>query len=220
MRILIRLLAVVIGSVFFAVGCGTGKLPANSDSLQSLASVEVREYQGRNLSSIQDFEENSIKGPQYVDISGYRLKIDGLAARPKDFKYDEVLGHAKYSKVCTLYCVEGWSVDILWEGILLKDLFDDVQIGSDVNTVIFYSYDGYSTSLPLKTVLDGEMIIAYKMNGVVLPPERGYPFQLVAQNKLGYKWAKWITRIELSSDTAFRGYWEQRGYTNEANLSD
>ncbi|HEY5465548.1 MAG TPA: molybdopterin-dependent oxidoreductase [Clostridia bacterium] len=214
-----KIVLVVILSAF-AIGCGTSKPPVNPDTLQSLAAVQVKEYEGRNLSSILDFEENSIKGPQYVDIGSYRLKIDGLVAKPGDFKYEEVLDHTKYSKVVTLNCVEGWSVDILWEGILLKDLFDDVTPGSDANTVIFHSYDGYTTSLPLQTLLDGDMIIAYKMNGVVLPPERGYPFQLVAQNKLGYKWAKWITRIELSSDSRYQGYWEQRGYSNEANLTD
>ena len=72
--------------------------------------------------------------------------------------------------------------------------------------------------MPLQTVLDREMIIAYKMNGVVLPPERGFPFQVVAEDKLGYKWAKWITEIELSDDPDYLGYWESRGYKNEADV--
>lgn len=36
-------------------------------------------------------------------------------------------------------------------------------------------------------------MLAYKMNGVTLPPERGFPFQVVAQSKWGYKWVKWVT---------------------------
>jgi DMSO/TMAO reductase YedYZ molybdopterin-dependent catalytic subunit len=109
-------------------------------------------------------------------------------------------------------------VDILWEGIILKDLLDKVEIKNSANTVIFYAEDGYSTSLPLKTILDRDMMLAYKMNGVTLPPERGYPFQLVAEDKLGYKWIKWITRIELSDDKDYLGYWEERGYDNEADI--
>jgi DMSO/TMAO reductase YedYZ molybdopterin-dependent catalytic subunit len=35
-------------------------------------------------------------------------------------------------------------------------------------------------------------------------------------SKWGYKWAKWVTRIELSDNTAFRGYWETVGYSNNA----
>jgi DMSO/TMAO reductase YedYZ molybdopterin-dependent catalytic subunit len=35
--------------------------------------------------------------------------------------------------------VYGWSVDILWEGALLKDIFDKVKVKSDANTVVFMS---------------------------------------------------------------------------------
>jgi len=38
-------------------------------------------------------------------------------------------------------------------------------------------------------------------------------------NKYGYKWAKWVTRIELSSNTNFRGYWESNGYNNNADVN-
>jgi DMSO/TMAO reductase YedYZ molybdopterin-dependent catalytic subunit len=55
---------------------------------------------------------------------------------------------------------------------------------------------------------------------VTLPPERGSPFQLVAEGKWGHKWAKWITRIELSNGTNLRGYWESRGYSNDGDLSE
>ncbi|MDO8987071.1 MAG: molybdopterin-dependent oxidoreductase, partial [Coriobacteriia bacterium] len=67
-------------------------------------------------------------------------------------------------------------------------------------------------------IRDNDLLLAYKMNGVELPPERGFPFQLVAQDKWGYKWAKWIEEIEVSDDTSFKGYWEQRGYSNEGDL--
>jgi DMSO/TMAO reductase YedYZ molybdopterin-dependent catalytic subunit len=197
-------------------GCSAVK----SDSLSSLASVEIKEYKGAKLSSIEDFRENSIKGPQHVDIKTYKLKVDGLVEKPASFTYDEVLSNKKYTKVVTLHCVEGWDVTILWEGILLKDIFEKVQVKSQANTVIFYAVDGYSTSLPIKTIQDKNMILAYKMNGVVLPPERGFPFQLVAEDKLGYKWAKWIDRIELSNDVNYKGYWEQRGYDNNADVTN
>jgi DMSO/TMAO reductase YedYZ molybdopterin-dependent catalytic subunit len=62
--------------------------------------------------------------------------------------------------------------------------------------------------------------MAYKMNGLVLPPERGFPFQLVAESKWGYKWIKWITRIEVSGDEGYRGYWESRGYSDDADLEE
>lgn len=200
-------------------GCGTSNDDDTSEiDLEELTKIEVTEYDGQDLSSLTDFRENSIKGPQYVDIDAYTLTIDGLVEQPVALSYDEVLDNQKYTKVVTLHCVEGWSVDILWEGILLADLFEAVDVQANADTVIFYSEDGYSTSLPLRTIMDRQLMIAYKMNGVVLPPERGFPFQLVAEDKLGYKWIKWITRIELSDDADYKGYWEQRGFDNEADV--
>ena len=53
----------------------------------------------------------------------------------------------------------------------------------------------------------------------ILPAERGYPFELVAEDKWGYKWIKWIEKIELTDNPNYRGYWEQRGYSNSGNLN-
>ena len=200
-------------------GCGTSNDgDTRGTDLEELTKIEVTEYEGQDLSSLTDFRENSIKGPQYIDINDYTLTIDGLVEQPVSLSYDEVLDNQKYTKVVTLHCVEGWSVDILWEGVLLADLFEGVDVQASADTVIFYSEDGYSTALPLQTIMDRQLMIAYKMNGVVLPPERGFPFQLVAEDKLGYKWIKWITRIELSDDADYEGYWEQRGFDNKADV--
>jgi DMSO/TMAO reductase YedYZ molybdopterin-dependent catalytic subunit len=180
---------------------------------------EIREYQGENLSSISDFRENSIKGPQYVNESNYSLTITGLVNKTIELSYGDVVnGFQKYQKVITLHCVEGWSVKILWEGFLLKDLLSEAGISPEAVNVIFYAYDDYSTSLPLDYILNNDILIAYKMNGLTLPPERGFPFQLVAESKYGYKWIKWITTIELSDNVNYRGFWESRGYPNDANV--
>jgi DMSO/TMAO reductase YedYZ molybdopterin-dependent catalytic subunit len=56
------------------------------------------------------------------------------------------------------------------------------------------------------------------MNNVTLPAERGFPFELVAESKYGYKWIKWVTRIELSDNADYLGYWESRGWPNDADL--
>ncbi len=182
---------------------------------KTLTAGEINEYQGQNLSSINDFRENSIKGPQYVDKTTYRLLITGLVSNALELNYEDVVNqYQSYKKVVTLNCVEGWSVDILWEGILVKDLLEEAGINPEAKVVIFYAYDDYSTSLPLDFITDNNILMAYKMNGVVLPPDRGFPFQLVAEKASGYKWIKWITRIELSDDVDYRGYWESRGFPN------
>ena len=138
---------------------------------------------------------------------------------PLEYTLGEVTdNHQSYQKVVTLNCVEGWRVKILWEGVLVKDLIEAAKASPEANTVIFHAYDGYTTSLPLDYIMGQDIMLAYKMNGVVLPPERGAPFQLVAESKWGYKWIKWITEIELSDDANYQGYWERRGYSNDADL--
>jgi len=216
-KITIGFTALTMVITALVTGC-TMFRPDTSD-VKELEGVEVREYQGEKLSSINDFRENSIQGPQYVDAESYRLSVTGVVANPQTYSYDRVLdNNQRYQKVVRLDCVEGWSVNILWEGVLVSDLINRSQSLPEANTVIFHAYDGYTTSLPLDYVMDNPIIMAYKMNEVTLPPERGFPFQLVAESKWGYKWIKWLTKIELSDDASYRGFWESRGYSNEADL--
>jgi DMSO/TMAO reductase YedYZ molybdopterin-dependent catalytic subunit len=186
-----------------------------------LPDVQVRSYQGQRLDSVDDFRENSIKGPQHVEISAYRLSVEGLVSTPATYTYDAVLAdETTYTKVVQLDCVEGWSVKILWEGVLLSDLIDRAGPSSEATTVVFHAADGYTTSLPLATVRDRKLLLAYKMNGITIPEERGYPFMVVAEDHWGYKWAKWVTKIELSGDPLYKGYWGQRGYSQGGKRSE
>ncbi len=88
------------------------------------------------------------------------------------------------------------------------------------NIIIFKAIDGYTTSFPLNYTTDNNILLAYKMNNATLPPERGFPFQLVAESKWGYKWIKWVTEIELSDNLNYKGYWESRGYSNNGDLNE
>jgi DMSO/TMAO reductase YedYZ molybdopterin-dependent catalytic subunit len=208
-------IGLVIGGWLLA-GCeGGGAGP----TVKALETVEVREYQGQNLSSIGDFRENSIKGPQNVSLDGYQLKITGLADKPLALTYHQVLAHDQYSKVVTLHCVEGWDVTILWEGVLIDDLLKDAQARPGALIAIFHAADGYTSSLTLDFIRQNKILLAYKMNGVTIPPERGFPFMVVAESKWGYKWVKWVAEIELSDNSNYRGYWESQGYNNNGDQS-
>ena len=212
-------LFVLLSTLLIISSClGTG---ANLDKTSKLEPVEIRDYEGEKLSSVNDFRENSIKGPQYVDIESYELGITGLVANPQSYTYDEVINdHKGYEKVVTLDCVEGWSATILWEGFLVTDLLAEAAPLADAKVVIFHAHDGYTTSFPIEYIMENDIMMAYNMNGATLIPERGFPFQLVAESKWGYKWIKWVTEIELSDDVAYKGYWEQRGYSNDGNLDE
>jgi DMSO/TMAO reductase YedYZ molybdopterin-dependent catalytic subunit len=211
--------SVVAGVIIVAFIVGIMAFGPDNGKVEQLEGVEVREYKGENLSSINDFRENSIKGPQYVDIDSYKLEITGLAEKPTGYTYDEVIdGFDNYKKVVRLNCVEGWAVNILWEGVLVRDILEKAGPLPEARTVIFHAQDGYTTSFPIEYVMDNDILMAYKMNDVTIPPERGFPFELVAESKWGYKWVKWITQIELSDDVDYQGYWESRGYSDSGDL--
>ena len=184
----------------------------------NLGGVEVSAYKGKQLDKVASEPENSIKGPQHVDRAAYRLTVKGKVATPLSLTYDEVTAMPSYQKATTLNCVEGWSKTYLWQGVRIRDLLAKAGYKPSAKTVIFTSADGYSTSLPLDYIVSRDILLAYKMNGAVMPPERGFPFQVVAEDRLGYKWAKWVTGIEVSDDANYLGYWEQRGYDNSATL--
>jgi DMSO/TMAO reductase YedYZ molybdopterin-dependent catalytic subunit len=180
---------------------------------------EVRNYQCQNLASIADVRENAIRGTQNLNSSSYRLNVTGLVERNLSLTYDQVVnGFQAYQKAVNIYCVEGWNATILWEGVLVNDLLSQAGVNSGGVAVIFYASDGYSTSLPLDYLRKNHILLAYKMNGLTMPIERGYPFELVAESQYGYKWIKWITQIEVTDNPDYLGYWESRGYPNNATL--
>jgi DMSO/TMAO reductase YedYZ molybdopterin-dependent catalytic subunit len=206
-----RFIVFVLIFMVLMAGCTVWESP--------LPSAEVREYQGERLSSIHDFRENSIFGPQQVDIATYRLKITGLVDREVSLTYREIIeGFSSHQKVVTLHCVEGWDVTILWNGVLLSDLLVTAGVRSEAKIAIFYAADGFTTTLPLDYLQSKQILLAYQMNGLTLPANRGFPFQLVAEAKYGYKWIKWVTKVELSDNLDYRGYYEIHGFSNEADV--
>jgi DMSO/TMAO reductase YedYZ molybdopterin-dependent catalytic subunit len=180
---------------------------------------EVRDYQGQDLSSISDIVDNAIRGTQRLNESTYTLQVTGLVNKTMQYSYGQLLSQFQaYQKVVTLHCVDGWAAKILWEGFLVSDLLNQTGVKPNAAAAIFYASDGFSTSLPLTYLNSHNIIIAYKMNDLTLPPEKGFPFQLVAESQYGYKWVKWITRIELTDNPDYLGTWESQGYPNNATI--
>lgn len=208
----ILLIIVIVGAIL------GGWIWINLPTGTTIIAGEIREYNGQKLGSVSDFRDEAINGDQHIDNSTYTLTVTGLVQNVTVFTYDDVVSkHAHYQKVVTLHCVEGWEVTALWEGVRVKDLLQDAGYNESAQVVIFYAQDGYTTSLPLSYIVDNNIMIAFKVNGLILPASEGYPLRLVAEGKLGYKWIKWITKIEVSNDVNFRGYWESYGYDNNAS---
>ena len=169
------------------------------------------------LTPIEKFNVVSIKGTPEICMDKYGLNIEGLVENPFILRYSDLLSYPAKTKIIMLRCVEGWSGVGEWTGIPLKDILEEAKIRHNAKTVVFYSVDGYSTSLPVEDSLGDNVMLSYKLNSGALPKEHGYPLRLVAEGKYGYKWIKWITHIEVIKGT-YEGYWERQGYSNKADI--
>jgi hypothetical protein len=193
--------------------------PAQENASSILPEVEAREYQGRRLTPLSQQGNNAIQGTQVIERDTYRLTVTGLVERDLFMSYDELLALPAYAEAAYMPCVEGWGFDAKWTGFRVVDLLNLSGLKPDASYVVFHSSDGYSTGLPLEYLVANNILLAYGINDVTLPPERGFPFQLVARSRYGYKWGKWITEIQVV-DKEERGYWESRGYSNSARVGE
>ncbi len=183
--------------------------------------TEATEFQGKKLTPLGQQRNNALAGTQKIDKATYTLTVDGLVDKPLTLTYDDLLAYPQQDRLMDLDCVEGWNFTAKWTGPSLNAIFKDAGVKPEAKIVIFHTMDvstGYS-SLELGYITDNDIIIALKDNDITLPADRGFPFQVVAMSKFGYKWAKWVTRIELSDNTSFKGYWEQAGYNNNADVT-
>jgi DMSO/TMAO reductase YedYZ molybdopterin-dependent catalytic subunit len=198
-------------------------LPQEAFRLQAesgkLPELEAKEYQGVQLTPLSQQGNNAIAGTQHIDKANYRLEVTGLVEKNLNMSYEELLALPAYSEVAYMPCVEGWGFPAKWTGFLVTDLLNRSGLKPGASYVSFYSADGYSSGLPLSYLQDNGILMAYGINDVTLPAERGFPLQLVAKSRYGYKWAKWITKIEVT-DKEVRGYWESRGYSNSAKVGE
>ena len=191
---------------------------SNPDKIKDYGTeTEAKEYQGIKLTPFSLQRNNAVEGTQYINKDTYKLQIDGLVEQPVNLTYDQILEYPSTSKVVDLNCVEGWGFTAKWTGVLFETLLNETGVNENATDVIFYCADGYSTSHDLDFLLDNDIMLAYKINDVTLPHGRGFPLQLVAEDKYGYKWAKWITHIEITN-VEYRGYWEIRGYSDKADV--
>jgi len=180
--------------------------------------LEIRDYEGIRLDPSVGPRDNSIAGIQQVNIEEYELQITGLVKKPLSLSYEEVLENKSYERLITLYCVEGWDATVLWKGVRIMDLLNKAEILDENSNLIFHCVDGYTTSMPLETIKTRDLLLAYSSNGVTLCESLGFPFIVVAEDKAGYKWARWVNEIEISDDLTYEGYWESRGFSNEADI--
>lgn len=149
----------------------------------------------------------------------FRFTMDGLVKQPFSLSLADILRHPAVSETRDYQCVTGWKVpQVRWTGIRLSALLDRAQPHPDAQALTFYSFDGaYTESLTMAQARQSDVLLAYKIMDQPLSRAQGAPLRLVVPGMYGYKFAKWVNRVELVRQP-IDGYWERNGYDRDAYI--
>ncbi len=167
-----------------------------------------------------EFYLTSYRSPPTIRIYDWSLSIKGLVERPIALTYDQLIARPTVSHIVTLECVGNtvggeFISTAQWEGISLRSLLEEAGAKTDAYDVVFRAADGYSDSILLSRAMAGDVMIAYKMNGVLLPTGHGFPARMIVPGHYGMKSVQWLTDIEVV-DQDYKGYYAKKGWTDEA----
>jgi len=173
---------------------------------------------GGELKPAEQGPVRSALGEPKIDLSTFQLEITGLVDSSFSLSWAEITQlPAAFSDTMLMYCVEGWEVWGNWKGIPVKDLLDKAILQENGRYVLFHCAEGYTTTLPVAYLKKYNSLLAYEVNGKPLKTNDGFPLRLVAFGKYGYKWAKWVEKLEVIDDSLL-GYWENYGYSDVAEV--
>lgn len=152
-----------------------------------------------------------------VNTSNWTLRVFGLVETELVLNWLDFRKLPQIRSVSDFHCVTRWTqLDMDWEGVAATELLKMAAPLQLAKFVTLHSYDGYTTNLPLEALLDEDVIIAHSVLGHSLTAEHGGPVRLVVPKRYAWKSAKWLKAIELHAEDR-PGFWEVRGYHNEAD---
>jgi len=186
--------------------------------------------------------------PTVIDPAEFRLKIHGHVGKSLELSVHDLLHDFPRVELAAVNQCSGnsrgffnprvagaqWSNgamgNALWGGVRLKDVLDRAGVGSGAVQVRFRGLDtgilpatpNFMKSLALDHARDGEVMIAYEMNGEPLPLLNGFPLRLVVPGWYATYWVKMLTEIEVL-DQPDENYWTSKAYlipdTPRANVT-
>lgn len=148
-----------------------------------------------------------------VDIGSWKLTVTGAAHRPREYTLAQIQALPKFRQNTRHVCVEGWDVIGRFGGARLSDFLR--MIGADLTARFVYveCADDYYESLDMSTALHPQTLLCYEMYDQPLTREHGAPLRLAIPTKIGYKQAKYLTSLKVTSVLSRAGYWEDQGYS-------
>ena len=177
------------------------------------------------LTPVPDFYvvQKNLVSPS-VDAARWRLSVDGLVDHPHAYTLDELRSLPAEEAYRTLECISDQVVrgDHLisnqrWKGVPVRDLLAAAGVQAGAGWILWESEDGYTESLPLDVARRPETWIAYEMGGQALTVDHGFPARVLVAGRFGMKQPKWVRRMQVA-DHDVPGYWEQRGWDEQAAI--
>ena len=157
--------------------------------------------------------------PGPLSAEGWLVRLGGLVEKLVALSYEEILALPKAIADTRLTSVSGWSVRGKWGGVRLSDILALAKPKPEANHVQFTSYrELYTTCIPLDVALKERTLLAYEFDGEPLDADYGGPVRIFCPYLWGYKSAKSVVAITLE-DHSTPGYWEVRGYPDDAQIT-
>ncbi|HYK73497.1 MAG TPA: molybdopterin-dependent oxidoreductase, partial [Pseudoneobacillus sp.] len=149
--------------------------------------------------------------PRY-EKENWSLTIDGLVNQSSIVKLEDVPRFPQTTIITDFHCVTGWSVrSVEMKGVLLKDLFNTLQLNTTGQYATAYSGDQlYFDSFTVEQLLNEEALLVFELDGQPLKHVQGFPCRLYHPSLYGYKSVKWLERLEFTKERKI-GYWQQSG---------
>ena len=157
------------------------------------------------------------------------FRVWGLVEEEKHWTWEEFNQLPRARLQMDIHCVTRWSkFDTVWEGVSVKTMVENglFKIKRDATHVMQHAEYGFTVNLPLEVVLQENFLLATHFNGEPITADHGYPLRGVvgyisSQKNLEtpyfWKGAKWIRSLEFMPRDR-RGFWEQAGYHNRADV--
>jgi DMSO/TMAO reductase YedYZ molybdopterin-dependent catalytic subunit len=156
--------------------------------------------------------------PKGVTRDNFQLVVDGLIEEnEKNFSFEEIENMPITTENVRLTSVSGWTVRANWQGVRFMEFLNRLKLKPTATHVNFESFGGYTTCLPLEELKKENVLLCYKVDDEYLEMEYGAPLRMLIPHKWGYKSIKGLSRITFT-DRQIPGYWETRGYADEAEI--
>ena len=129
-----------------------------------------------------------------LDPTRHHVVVAGRA-----FSVPDLLGRSQPVSA-RLDCTSGWYADATWSGVPLSALLEGTELGSAVSLEVV-SVTGYRRRFPVADA--GSLWLATQLEGRPLRAGSGAPVRLVAPNRRGFWWVKWVAEVKLSERPAY-----------------